>query len=1668
MSKDELKELSTKPSTTILHTILDSRSGFLAQLNNDELNHARTELIMYILHEALSISEQISSRNTLLNKIRGSIFLSRTAPSYISNIMNNPSMDHIAWLLGIVVKIVTTLLQVIPSSITSVSPTIQMLNSAVAHHEPQIFAEDEHLREKMTELQSLQNLSPAFLNKSDTADSSVNAVPPEDYRSLPIFPSLIDIHANEKPFLRANKAKGRFDDLNHYLDVQFRLIREDFIRPIRDGVTAYLKSQSHGRPSGRFSKDLRLYHGVRFAKAVCTSNGISYPIRFDTSRFGRLKWKHSKRLIYGSLVCLSADNFRSVIFGIVCERDNLNNGKVIIQVEQSEINPSEILDTERFIMAETPAYFESYRHILKSLQNIGDTIPFQKYLVECRSETQVPKYCVNEHSVDTVRYNLSCLLDTNEKETDSLPRNEIPDLVAATKSVNLMDIKKWPDAISIGLDISQMRALHSALTREFAMIQGPPGTGKTFIGLKIVQTLLNNTQQWCAGDNTTPILIVCYTNHALDQFLEGITVFQTDGIVRVGGRSRSTLLDRYTLRNLKRGLIRETLVKWDAQRGMDTAKAKLIKATQRIECRNRIIPEDNLEDVMTRQQYESLFGDDMPEKLSVLLIWLGLASPHLKGISNDKEEGEIGYYDDAEKTYATPYKVDDTFKSILKQFNDIEVQEDYHRDYIRNAFLYSISENKRKQQKQEIKQLIEELIRKQLDQLQMFEGDEAQLIHDVWQLQIHDRWKLYNFWLFMYDKFMEENKKDIEYEFDESAQHFQESLREEDGAIMKEATILGMTTTGAAKYQQILSAIKPKIVIIEEAAEVLEAHIITTLSEGCEHLILIGDHQQLKPSTTVSELALKYNLKISLFERMINNNVPCQILENQHRMRPSISRLLRHIYPNLKDDDSVNLHDEVKGVSSSIFFLNHNHPEENNADTMSHHNKYEAEMIIGLCKYLLLQGYNPKQITLLTPYSGQLYLMKKLMDKEKNTFNSVYAAVVDNFQGEENDIILLSLVRSNTDGAIGFLNENNRVCVCLSRAKIGLYVMGNFKHLAAGTKLWRNIVHSLEKTECIGYELRLYCQNHPNKKGIRVSKAVDFEQAPEGGCWHPCNFRLSCGHVCERICHIKDQSHSTYTCLKKCAKVPCENGHACPKICGEKCGPCKVPMKKLLPKCQHVEEVPCYMDPEIYSCIHRCEFTLNCGHQCQNQCGEEHTNMCQTEVTIKLSCGHTGKMKCYEKLLRRNLNRSIVCSVPCETRLECEHICKGTCGSCLQMRLHEACQADCGRTLVCGHPCKEPCTKDCPPCGLPCCNRCQHSKCPLKCGEICAECNEPCDWTCEHHTCTMLCHQPCNRPPCDQPCKKTLGCGHPCIGLCGETCPNKCRICNKEELEEIFFGTEDEADARFVELENCKHVFEVTGLDQWMGLKDENEGQVQLKACPKCKTPIWINHRYGGLIKQSLSDIASIKRNIIGNLDHIKKESLRVLNNMKGRHDLPFSQRLALKNKITLSEVCCIENSVKFEEHLSKIIAKGTRYKVQTTHPLTLRINKKITEAAQLRTWVLAERPRFSVQQLGELTLEITRLDMLMQFFMVEHAIEKNEMYVPCESLNSWINLLKELEGGSKLNMELENKVNNLLEHVKSTVGLPDLIDEITDRERIMIVEAMKLNKGHWFKCPKG
>ena len=208
-------------------------------------------------------------------------------------------------------------------------------------------------------------------------------------------------------------------------------------------------------------------------------------------------------------------------------------------------------------------------------------------------------------------------------------------------------------------------------------------------------------------------------------------------------------------------------------------------------------------------------------------------------------------------------------------------------------------------------------------------------------------------------------------------------------------------------------------------------------------------------------------------------------------MSPAISKLLvPHIYESLIDHKSVRNYPAIKGVSSNMFFIDHDKREKEIQDSHSKVNDHEVDFLVELCRFLLKQGYKPAQITIISTYAGQLVAFKEKMPWEE--FSRVKVSTVDNYQGEENDIILLSLVRSNQENKIGFLAIDNRVCVALSRAKHALYCNGNFTQLCQGSQLWRGIMKYVEQVGMRDVGLKLQCQNHP--RYVKVGKY-------HGGFW---------------------------------------------------------------------------------------------------------------------------------------------------------------------------------------------------------------------------------------------------------------------------------------------------------------------------------------------------------------------------------------------------------------------------------------------------------------------------------------------------------------------------------------------------------------------------------------
>jgi hypothetical protein len=563
--------------------------------------------------------------------------------------------------------------------------------------------------------------------------------------------------------------------------------------------------------------------------------------------------------------------------------------------------------------------------------------------------------------------------------------------------------------------------------------------------------------------------------------------------------------------------------------------------------------------------------------------------------------------------------------------------------------------------------------------------------------------------------------------------------------VLQTADVIGVTTTGLAKKISTLRHVMCKVVICEEAGEVMEPHMLSALLPSIEHFIQIGDHRQLRAKVNNHSLSLEskkgalYQLDRSQFERLSvgergRPRLPVAQLDVQRRMRPEISALIREtIYPGLVDHETTRGFPDVVGMRRNVFWLDHNNVEEGAIQDMhqkSHSNLWEVEFTYALVRHIVRQGvYKSSDIAVLTPYTGQL---QKLRAKMRNEFEIVLSerdqemlakdgfideevigerqqvksqsksekrplerkklsdllriATVDNFQGEEAKIIIISLVRSNEGKKVGFLKTTNRINVLLSRAQHGVYLIGN-TDTYSNIPMWARVLGMLQATDSVGKALGLCCPRHPVTE-IQVRQPDDFARlSPEGGCQLACDRRLSgCGHRCQARCH-SESMHQVFPCPQPCQRLhsPCD--HGCQKAtCGEDCGICLIPLDNVFLPCSHSKDgVPC--------------------HQSQD------TSKIRCDIPVKKrvpDCGHIIQTQCWRDVASETFS----CPVSCEANLPCGHRCPGSCGHCHKKDTnnsstieHRKCTKVCGRRFAtCNHTCRKLCHDgiDCGLCSSPC------------------------------------------------------------------------------------------------------------------------------------------------------------------------------------------------------------------------------------------------------------------------------------------------------------------------------------------------------------------------------
>lgn len=505
-----------------------------------------------------------------------------------------------------------------------------------------------------------------------------------------------------------------------------------------------------------------------------------------------------------------------------------------------------------------------------------------------------------------------------------------------------------------------------------------------------MQVLLHNKKSSDCG----PILCICYTNHALDQFLEHLLDKDILDIVRVGARSKSDRLEQYNLQTLmkvhdKPFQVRKVLREANDALESDALEIKKLEQALQGDC----MQWENVKDHLLLEYPDLYFQFDKVRNDSHRLFEF---SDDEDMLENDSDGGE---FTKVESKSAKNLHLFDRWKAC-KDIDEIErLNAEAKRNWENSA--KKVSKKKNRYAALDLDNATNERLQPPVYQRIPSTKRSVPLLFDcdIWNMSRTERERLLRKWRPDVQETLMARLgnlvKHIETLNDTKNGAFDEIRR----GILRQCSVVGMTTNGAAKCQELIKKLAPKIIICEEAGEVLESHILSALSSSTQHLILIGDHKQLRPQietynlSSDSPVGKKYNLDKSLFERLVKletNPLPMSVLTTQRRMRPCISNLIRRpLYKDLLDGGDVHNYPPVYGMGKDLFFMHHVHPEDakDAYGMQSYSSTFEANMAKALATYLIKNGYDkPGDIAILTPYLGQL---SKLRDALKNSFTLV-------------------------------------------------------------------------------------------------------------------------------------------------------------------------------------------------------------------------------------------------------------------------------------------------------------------------------------------------------------------------------------------------------------------------------------------------------------------------------------------------------------------------------------------------------------------------------------------------------------------------------------------------------------------------------------------------------
>ncbi|KAM0259649.1 hypothetical protein ACHAQJ_003228 [Trichoderma viride] len=890
------------------------------------------------------------------------------------------------------------------------------------------------------------NYSPGGRHDNDFAD----------FRQISIFPTADEVSSREDPFLQ------RLDDVfevprdaraRNHLDWLFRLLREDMLADLREDLQmAWGQKKARRRPLAFGGLTLVGYDigadraSKPFTLLLRCQEGITFPHNKRTKESKKKYLDEYRHFVkHNSVGALCWDKAIIAFGSIVRDIEWLTQDPPVIGIQFTDntglkgavkalLGPN--CPQLKFYVVDTATF--AYEPILQRLKEVTE-IPIENAILD-------PSGPPSQYQPPLKLYLF------------------IRQLKVALENKAVVNLE-GNLGINVQIRDAQLESLINGLESPLGQIQGPPGTGKSFIGAIIAQVLMKLTE--------FRILVLSYTNHALDQFLEDlmdIGIAQSN-IVRIGSKA-SARTDALRID----GLAKEPQFRFslDIKAILNTTRAEQLETKTKLEelvqklKRSYIQPQEVLEMLEFSE-----FG---------MRFWNAFQVP--------------GY------------------EQIVGKNNKALRSTDVYDYWVQGE---------------------------QLSALGMLGENMNPEHHLIWNILPQNRLALHNQWISQIRQEQIDEFAQLAETANNLYRQIDSLLKESKRNIVKDKRIIGCTTTGAAMYQSIIRAAEPDIILVEEAGEILEAHVITSLSSSVKQLILIGDHKQLRPKVNNYNLTVEkgegFDLNVSLFERLIRQGHEFTTLQEQHRSHPDISQFARLLaYEELKDVPKTHNREKIRGLRERVVFVHHEHPEEQLDNVLdrrdpsskaSKKNTFEAEMVLKTVKYLSQQGYSSEKMVVLTPYMGQLSLLRQKLSEindpylnDLDTHELVRAGLlthaaakaskgklrlstIDNYQGEESDIVIISLARSNKKGDIGFLVARERLVVLLSRARNGIILFGNMNTFLAskkGNEIWKVYFDAMKEKGFLFDGLPVHCEQHSDRTSL-LQKPEDFDQhCPDGGC----------------------------------------------------------------------------------------------------------------------------------------------------------------------------------------------------------------------------------------------------------------------------------------------------------------------------------------------------------------------------------------------------------------------------------------------------------------------------------------------------------------------------------------------------------------------------------------